>query len=80
MSRATTSDSGETRALGRACTGAESRARAARLADARARCVPRVRIVGSGRAVVVAEQERERDRGDGRKLGRALGGRLYNCA
>lgn len=80
MSRATTSDSGEASALGRACTGAVSRARAARLADARASCVPRVRIVGSGGAVVVAEQERERGRWDGRRMGRALGGRLYNCA
>lgn len=48
MSRATTSDSGEASALGRACTGAVSRAKAARLADARASCVPRVRIMGSG--------------------------------
>lgn len=79
MSRATTSDSGEASALGRACTGAVSRAKA-RLTDARASCVPRVRIMGSGGAVVVAEQERQRGRWDGRRMGRALGGRLYNCA
>lgn len=80
MSRATTSDSGEASALGRASTGSASSARAARLADARANGEPRVRIVGSGREVVVAEQERERGRWDGRRMDRALGGRLYNCA